>query len=86
VIESRRFAKPKLFSTRIIKRTLPARAWKSGPPAGQSEHCVDCVRGFINAGVDHVTIRPIGQDLNKQFRIYLEEVLPGLNLVAGNAA
>jgi len=53
---------------------------------GPVEHCVDCVRGFINAGVDHVTIRPIGQDLNEQFRIYLEEVLPGLNLVAGNAA
>jgi len=53
---------------------------------GPVEHCVDCVRGFINAGVDHVTIRPIGQDLSEQFRIFLEEVLPGLNLVAGNAA
>jgi alkanesulfonate monooxygenase SsuD/methylene tetrahydromethanopterin reductase-like flavin-dependent oxidoreductase (luciferase family) len=49
---------------------------------GPVEHCVDCVRGFINAGVDHVTIRPIGEDLNEQFRVYLEEVLPALNSVA----
>jgi alkanesulfonate monooxygenase SsuD/methylene tetrahydromethanopterin reductase-like flavin-dependent oxidoreductase (luciferase family) len=53
---------------------------------GPVEHCVDCLRGFINAGVDHVTIRPIGEDLNEQFRVYLEEVLPALNRVAGNAA
>ena len=53
---------------------------------GPVEHCVDCVRGFIDAGVDHVTIRPIGEDLNEQFHIYVEEILPGLNLVAGNAA
>jgi hypothetical protein len=37
------------------------------------------VREFIDAGVDHVTIRPIGDDLNEQFRLYLEEVLPALN-------
>ena len=49
---------------------------------GPVEHCVDCVRGFINAGVDHVTIRPIGEDLNEQFRVYLEEVLPALNSLA----
>jgi alkanesulfonate monooxygenase SsuD/methylene tetrahydromethanopterin reductase-like flavin-dependent oxidoreductase (luciferase family) len=49
---------------------------------GPVEHCVDCVRGFINAGIDHVTIRPIGEDLNEQFRVYLEEVLPALNSVA----
>ncbi|HYT54768.1 MAG TPA: LLM class flavin-dependent oxidoreductase [Verrucomicrobiae bacterium] len=53
---------------------------------GPVEHCVDCVRGFINAGVDHVTIRPIGEDLNEQFHVYLEEILPALNLATGNAA
>jgi alkanesulfonate monooxygenase SsuD/methylene tetrahydromethanopterin reductase-like flavin-dependent oxidoreductase (luciferase family) len=49
---------------------------------GPVEHCVECIEGFIRAGVDHVTIRPIGEDLNEQFRIYLEEVLPALNSVA----
>jgi hypothetical protein len=38
------------------------------------------VRGFIDAGVDHIAIRPIGDDLNEQLRIYLEEVLPALNM------
>jgi alkanesulfonate monooxygenase SsuD/methylene tetrahydromethanopterin reductase-like flavin-dependent oxidoreductase (luciferase family) len=46
---------------------------------GPVEHCVDSVRGFIDAGVDHITFRPIGEDLNKQFRIFLEEVLPALS-------
>jgi alkanesulfonate monooxygenase SsuD/methylene tetrahydromethanopterin reductase-like flavin-dependent oxidoreductase (luciferase family) len=53
---------------------------------GPVEHCVDCVRGFINAGVDHVTIRPIGEDLDEQFRIYLEQILPALNSVAATGA
>jgi len=46
---------------------------------GPVEHCVDSLRGFIDAGVDHVAIRPIGDDLNEQFRIFLQEVLPALH-------
>jgi alkanesulfonate monooxygenase SsuD/methylene tetrahydromethanopterin reductase-like flavin-dependent oxidoreductase (luciferase family) len=53
---------------------------------GPVEHCVDCVRGFIDAGIDHVTIRPVGADLTDQFRIFLNDVLPGLNLAAARAA
>jgi alkanesulfonate monooxygenase SsuD/methylene tetrahydromethanopterin reductase-like flavin-dependent oxidoreductase (luciferase family) len=49
---------------------------------GPVEHCVDRLRGFINAGVDHVAIRPIGDDLNEQFRVFLKEVLPALNTAA----
>ena len=45
---------------------------------GPTEYCVDCMRRFIDAGVDHVAIRPIGADLNRQFEIFLEEVLPAL--------
>jgi len=45
---------------------------------GPVEHCVRAIQNFIDAGVDHITIRPIGQNLDKQFRIYLEEVLPAL--------
>ena len=52
---------------------------------GPVEHCVECVRGFVYAGVDQVTIRPIGADLNEQFRIYLKEVLPALKAVASSA-
>ena len=46
---------------------------------GPVEHCVGRVKEFIDAGVDHVAIRPIGADLNAQFRSYLEEILPALN-------
>jgi alkanesulfonate monooxygenase SsuD/methylene tetrahydromethanopterin reductase-like flavin-dependent oxidoreductase (luciferase family) len=53
---------------------------------GPVKHCVDSVRGFIDAGVDHVAIRPIGDDLNEQFRFFLQEVLPALNSATGNAA
>jgi alkanesulfonate monooxygenase SsuD/methylene tetrahydromethanopterin reductase-like flavin-dependent oxidoreductase (luciferase family) len=45
---------------------------------GSVEHCVRSLQGFVDAGVDHITIRPIGQNLDEQFRIYLEEVLPAL--------
>jgi alkanesulfonate monooxygenase SsuD/methylene tetrahydromethanopterin reductase-like flavin-dependent oxidoreductase (luciferase family) len=51
---------------------------------GPVKHCVDCLRGFINAGVDHVAIRPIGDDLNEQFRVFLNEVLPALNAAAAD--
>jgi len=43
---------------------------------GPLEHCVECLQDFIGAGVDHITIRPIGKNLDEQLRIYLEEVLP----------
>jgi alkanesulfonate monooxygenase SsuD/methylene tetrahydromethanopterin reductase-like flavin-dependent oxidoreductase (luciferase family) len=45
---------------------------------GPVEHCVRSIQNFIDAGVDHVTIRPIGQNLDEQFRVYLQEVLPAL--------
>jgi alkanesulfonate monooxygenase SsuD/methylene tetrahydromethanopterin reductase-like flavin-dependent oxidoreductase (luciferase family) len=53
---------------------------------GPVQHCVDCISGFIKAGVDHVTIRPVGADLNQQFRIFLAELLPSLASVATQAA
>ena len=80
------FHEAKTFLDAYYQKDFTRQGVEIWTACGPVEHCVDCVRGFINAGVDHVTIRPIGQDLNKQFRIYLEEVLPGLNLVAGNAA
>ncbi len=45
---------------------------------GPVEHCIECVQGFINAGVDHITMRPIGADLDAQLGIFLEEILPAL--------
>ena len=53
---------------------------------GPVEHCVECVRGFIDAGIDHVAIRPIGEDLNHQFAVFLEEMTPALQALTGKAA
>jgi hypothetical protein len=50
------------------------------------EHCGGCLRGFIDAGVDHVTIRPIGVDMRAQFQIFLKEVLPALKMAISDAA
>jgi len=46
---------------------------------GPVEHCVRSIQNFIDAGVDHITVRPIGQNLDEQFQIYLQEVLPALS-------
>jgi alkanesulfonate monooxygenase SsuD/methylene tetrahydromethanopterin reductase-like flavin-dependent oxidoreductase (luciferase family) len=46
---------------------------------GPVEHCVRAIQNFIDAGVDHITVRPIGKNLDEQFRIYLEEILPALD-------
>ncbi len=51
---------------------------------GPVEHCVDCLRGFIESGVDHIAIRPIGADLNRQFEIFLKELIPALQDVAAS--
>jgi len=49
--------------------------WTACGPVG---YCVASVKEFIDAGVNHVAIRPIGADLNAQLRTYLDEILPAL--------
>ena len=77
----RAFREAKTFLDAYYQKDFTRQGVEIWNACGPVEHCVDCVRGFINAGVDHVTIRPIGEDLNEQFRIYLEAVLPALNSV-----
>jgi alkanesulfonate monooxygenase SsuD/methylene tetrahydromethanopterin reductase-like flavin-dependent oxidoreductase (luciferase family) len=80
------FREAKTFLDAYYQKEFTQQGVEIWNACGPVEHCVDCVRGFIDAGVDHVTIRPIGEDLNEQFRIYLKEVLPALKSVASNAA
>jgi alkanesulfonate monooxygenase SsuD/methylene tetrahydromethanopterin reductase-like flavin-dependent oxidoreductase (luciferase family) len=80
------FHEAKTFLDAYYQKDFTRRGVEIWNACGPVKHCVDCVRGFINAGVDHVTIRAIGEDLNEQFRVYLEEVLPALNSVTGNCA
>jgi alkanesulfonate monooxygenase SsuD/methylene tetrahydromethanopterin reductase-like flavin-dependent oxidoreductase (luciferase family) len=76
------FREAKTFLDAYYQKDFTRQGVEIWNACGPVEHCVDCVRGFINAGVDHVTIRPIGEDLNEQFRIFLKDVLPALNSVA----
>ncbi|MPZ78248.1 MAG: LLM class flavin-dependent oxidoreductase, partial [Deltaproteobacteria bacterium] len=73
------FREAKTFLDAYYQKNFTRQGVEIWNACGPVEHCVECVRGFIDAGVDHITIRPIGDDLNEQLRLYLEEVLPGLN-------
>jgi alkanesulfonate monooxygenase SsuD/methylene tetrahydromethanopterin reductase-like flavin-dependent oxidoreductase (luciferase family) len=73
------FHEAKTFLDAYYQKDFTRQGVEIWTACGPVEHCVDCVRGFIDAGVDHVAIRPIGEDLDKQLRIYLEEILPALD-------
>jgi alkanesulfonate monooxygenase SsuD/methylene tetrahydromethanopterin reductase-like flavin-dependent oxidoreductase (luciferase family) len=73
------FCQAKTFLDSYYQKDFSRQGVEIWNACGPVEHCVESVRGFIDAGVDHVTIRPIGADLNEQLWIYLEEVLPALH-------
>jgi len=81
----RAFREAKAFLDSYYQKDFTREGVEIWTACGPVEHCVDRVREFIDAGVDHITIRPIAEDLSKQFRIYLDEVLPALNAAAHHA-
>jgi alkanesulfonate monooxygenase SsuD/methylene tetrahydromethanopterin reductase-like flavin-dependent oxidoreductase (luciferase family) len=74
----RAFREAKTFLDAYYQKDFTRQGVEIWTACGPVDHCVEQVRGFIRAGVDHVTIRPIGEDLNEQFCIFLEELLPAL--------
>jgi alkanesulfonate monooxygenase SsuD/methylene tetrahydromethanopterin reductase-like flavin-dependent oxidoreductase (luciferase family) len=80
------FREAKTFLDAYYQKDFTRQGVEIWTACGPIEHCVECLRGFIDAGVDHVAIRPIGEDLKEQFRIYLEDLLPALRRVGGGAA
>ena len=78
----RAFREAKTFLDAYYQKDFTRQGVEIWTACGPVEHCVDCVRKFIEAGVDHVTIRPIGKNLDAQFDIFLQEVLPALRQVA----
>jgi alkanesulfonate monooxygenase SsuD/methylene tetrahydromethanopterin reductase-like flavin-dependent oxidoreductase (luciferase family) len=79
----RAFGEAKTFLDAYYQKDFTRQGVEIWTACGPVEHCVDCVSGFIDAGVDHVTIRPIGDNLDEQFKIFLREVLPALKRVSG---
>ncbi len=80
------FREAKIFLDAYYQKDFTREGVEIWNACGPVKHCVECLRGFIDAGVDHITIRPIGADLDEQFRIYLEDVLPALKAVSGASA
>ncbi|MGH7852607.1 MAG: LLM class flavin-dependent oxidoreductase [Candidatus Binatia bacterium] len=78
----RAFREAKTFLDAYYQKDFTRQGVEIWTACGPVEHCVDCVRKFIEAGVDHVTIRPIGENLDAQFDIFLQEALPALRQVA----
>src|SRR4030095_13122262 len=76
------FREAKAFLDAYYQKDFSRQGVEIWNACGPLEHCMDCVRGFIKAGVDHVAIRPIGDHLDQQFDIYLNEFLPGLQKIA----
>jgi alkanesulfonate monooxygenase SsuD/methylene tetrahydromethanopterin reductase-like flavin-dependent oxidoreductase (luciferase family) len=80
------FREAKAFLDAYYQKDFTREGVEIWTACGSVEHCVDCLRGFIDAGVDHVAIRPIGADLNQQFVIFLEKLVPALQAVTDKAA
>ena len=78
----RAFREAKTFLDAYYQKDFTREGVEIWTACGPVEHCVQCVRGFIDAGVDHVTIRPIGDNLEEQFDIFLQEILPAFKQVS----
>jgi alkanesulfonate monooxygenase SsuD/methylene tetrahydromethanopterin reductase-like flavin-dependent oxidoreductase (luciferase family) len=51
---------------------------------GTVEQCLESIQSYIDAGVDHITMRLASRDHQaRQFDLYLNEVLPALGIQAG---
>lgn len=75
----RAFREAKSFLDAYYQKDFTRQGVEIWNACGPLAHCIEHVRGFIDAGADHITIRPIGDNLDEQLRIYLEEILPALN-------
>ena len=78
------FREAKTFLDAYYQKDFTRQGVEIWTACGPVEHCVECLSGFIDAGVDHIAIRPIGNDLNEQFGIFLRELLPALSAVGAN--
>lgn len=74
----RAFHEAKDFLDAYYDRDFTRKGVEIWTACGPVEHCAGRIRRFIDAGVDHITIRPIGRDPDEQFRLYLEEILPAV--------
>ena len=74
----RAFREAKTFLDAYYQKDFTRQGVEIWTACGPVEHCLERIRGFIDAGVDHVTIRPIGDNLSEQFNIFVNEVLPAL--------
>jgi alkanesulfonate monooxygenase SsuD/methylene tetrahydromethanopterin reductase-like flavin-dependent oxidoreductase (luciferase family) len=79
------FREAKAFLDTYYQKDFTREGVEIWTACGPVQHCVQCMRGFIEAGVDHIAIRPIGAALDHQFDMFLHDMLPSLQQVAAAA-
>jgi alkanesulfonate monooxygenase SsuD/methylene tetrahydromethanopterin reductase-like flavin-dependent oxidoreductase (luciferase family) len=80
------FREAKAFLDAYYLRDFTREGVEIWTACGPVEHCVRCIQSFVETGVDHITIRPIGRDLDRQFSMYVNEVLPALGVTRDSPA
>jgi alkanesulfonate monooxygenase SsuD/methylene tetrahydromethanopterin reductase-like flavin-dependent oxidoreductase (luciferase family) len=72
------FREAKAFLDAYYARDFTREGVEIWTACGPVDHCIKCIQTFIDLGVDHVAIRPVGGNLEEQFGLYVNEVLPVL--------
>ncbi|MFQ5916069.1 MAG: LLM class flavin-dependent oxidoreductase [Nitrospinota bacterium] len=70
------YRESKAFLDDYYDRDWPREMVELWTAHGPVEQCVETIRGFMDAGLDHITMRMTAPNQAEQFRIYVEEVLP----------
>ncbi len=78
----RAFDESKAFLDEYYDRDWPEDMVKLWTAHGSVEQCAETLRGFMDAGFDHITMRMTAPNQDEQFHLYVEEVLPALGVTA----
>ena len=70
----------KSFLDEYYDRDRPKDIVKLWTAHGSVRQCVETLKGYIDAGFDHITLRMTARDQARQFEIYVKEVLPELGI------
>ena len=70
----------KAFLDEYYDRDWPKDMVKLWTAHGSVRQCVETLKSYMDAGVDHITIRLTARDQARQFEIYVKEVLPELGI------
>lgn len=76
------FRESKDYLDSYYDRDWPEDLVKLWTAHGPIEQCVETLQSYVDAGLDHITIRLTAPNQEEQFNIYVNEVLPTLGIKA----